>query len=90
MHEDRDQLIRDRAYRIWERDGRPHGRDAEHWQQAAGEIEAEERALAAQKPAAPVAEEDAPVRSRPVTAPPPGGVPLASEGQAAARRGKPR
>ena len=90
MHEDRDQLIRERAYRIWERDGRPHGRDAEHWQQAASEIEAEERALAAQKPAAAVAEEDAPVRSRPVTAPPPGGAPAPSEGQAAARRGKPR
>ena len=90
MHEDRDQLIRERAYRIWERDGRPHGRDAEHWQQAAGEIEAEERALAAQKPAASVAEEDAPVHSRPVTTPPSRGTPPASEGQTPSRRGKPR
>jgi hypothetical protein len=70
MPQDRDQLIRDRAYHIWERDGRPHGREAAHWQQAVSEIEAEERALAAQKPAAPAPEEDAPVRSRPVTAPP--------------------
>jgi hypothetical protein len=68
MQQDRDQLIRERAYRIWEREGRPHGRDAAHWEQAVGEIEAEERSLAAQKPAA-APEEDAPVRSRPITTP---------------------
>jgi Protein of unknown function (DUF2934) len=27
-------LIRKRAYEIWEREGRPHGRDLEHWQLA--------------------------------------------------------
>jgi hypothetical protein len=26
--------IRARAYEIWEEEGRPHGRDREHWQQA--------------------------------------------------------
>jgi len=27
-----------RAYLIWDREGRPHGRDAEHWQRAEAEI----------------------------------------------------
>jgi len=33
--------IRRRAYEIWEREGRPHGRDWDHWVKAAEEIEAE-------------------------------------------------
>jgi Protein of unknown function (DUF2934) len=36
-----EERIRERAYQIWEREGKPHGRDAEHWQQAASEIDAE-------------------------------------------------
>ena len=32
-------LIARRAYEIWERAGRPHGLDRDHWLQAAGEIE---------------------------------------------------
>ena len=65
-----------------------------HWQQAAEEIDAEERALAAQKPSAETAprEEDAPVRSRPVTSPPPrpaSPTPAAAPGGGSqARRGK--
>jgi len=43
---DREEQIRRRAYEIWERDGRPEGREAEHWRQAAQEIEAEENAAA--------------------------------------------
>ena len=31
---DREQDQRERAYRIWENEGRPEGRHAEHWQQA--------------------------------------------------------
>ncbi|UFN47299.1 DUF2934 domain-containing protein [Roseomonas sp. OT10] len=31
--------IRERAYAIWEREGRPHGRDADHWDRARQEIE---------------------------------------------------
>jgi hypothetical protein len=27
-----------RAYLIWEREGRPHGREKEHWQRAEAEI----------------------------------------------------
>ena len=30
-----------RAYTIWEREGRPHGRDFEHWLKAEREIQAE-------------------------------------------------
>lgn len=33
--------IRERAYGIWEREGRPDGRHAEHWEQACRELEAE-------------------------------------------------
>jgi len=34
--------IRRRAYEIWEREGRPHGREAEHWRLASEEIASEE------------------------------------------------
>jgi hypothetical protein len=30
--------IRERAYVIWEREGRPHGRELEHWLQAESEL----------------------------------------------------
>ena len=36
-------LIRQRAYEIWEQDGRPDGRDQEHWHQAEAEMMIEER-----------------------------------------------
>ncbi|TIS55073.1 DUF2934 domain-containing protein [Mesorhizobium sp.] len=38
---DRVERIRQRAYEIWEREGRPEGRAREHWDQAVQEIEAE-------------------------------------------------
>jgi hypothetical protein len=44
---DRDARIRDRAYQIWDREGRRHGQDEAHWQQAKREIEAEEATAAA-------------------------------------------
>ncbi|WP_448206624.1 DUF2934 domain-containing protein [Azospirillum sp. sgz302134] len=31
--------IRERAYEIWEREGRPEGRHAEHWDQACRELQ---------------------------------------------------
>ena len=34
-----DERIRNEAYRLWEEAGRPHGRDAEFWQQAAALVE---------------------------------------------------
>lgn len=36
-----DEAIKERAYHIWIREGRPHGRDFEHWVQAQVELEAE-------------------------------------------------
>jgi hypothetical protein len=33
-----DEQIRQRAYEIWEREGRPDGREAEHWRMAADEL----------------------------------------------------
>ena len=33
-----DTLIRERAYAIWEREGRPEGRERHHWEQAAREV----------------------------------------------------
>ena len=37
--------IRERAYEIWEKSGRPEGKTVEHWLQAEAEITAEERGL---------------------------------------------
>jgi hypothetical protein len=36
-----EKAIKERAYHIWENEGRPHGRDREHWERASREIEAE-------------------------------------------------
>jgi len=46
MEPDQEARIRERAYEIWVREGRPHGRDAEHWQKAQAEIAAESGAVA--------------------------------------------
>jgi hypothetical protein len=35
---DRTRRIEQRAYEIWEREGRPHGKHDEHWHRAAEEI----------------------------------------------------
>lgn len=39
-HQDRDHhdRVSQRAHEIWEREGRPHGRDAEHWSRAEQEL----------------------------------------------------
>ena len=66
--------IRQRAYEIWEREGRPDGRQDEHWAQARREIEADSPALS---PAAEALEDASPT----VTAPDGGGT---TPGQAAA------
>jgi hypothetical protein len=53
-----DDAIRKRAYHIWEREGRPHGHDFEHWVRAQVELVAEARKHNAGRPAPP------PVRAR--------------------------
>ncbi|THK39355.1 DUF2934 domain-containing protein [Ensifer sp. MPMI2T] len=42
MDNDREELIRRRAYAIWEREGRPEGQDLRHWEQASREMQREE------------------------------------------------
>ncbi|GGD18711.1 DUF2934 domain-containing protein [Aureimonas glaciei] len=42
MHRiDNAERMRIRAHQIWEREGRPHGREHEHWAEAARELAAE-------------------------------------------------
>jgi hypothetical protein len=38
MADNREQRIRERAHAIWEQEGRPHGRDEDHWRQASQEV----------------------------------------------------
>jgi hypothetical protein len=38
MSEQREQAIRERAYVLWEQDGRPEGQSLAHWSQAEAEI----------------------------------------------------
>jgi hypothetical protein len=42
MNIDREKSIRNRAYEIWHQQGCPDGRDQEHWDQAAREMESAE------------------------------------------------
>lgn len=37
----REQQLRDRAYRLWQEEGEPHGRDKDHWDQAERELTAD-------------------------------------------------
>ena len=41
---EREQRIRERAHALWEREGRPEGRNEEHWAQACREVDMEEYA----------------------------------------------
>jgi hypothetical protein len=52
MADDRQNRIRQRAHELWEREGRPDGAHERHWQQAEGEIAAED-GKGGKKPAAP-------------------------------------
>lgn len=53
MSDDREQRVKERAYQLWESEGRPSGRQDEHWGQARREIEEEDqgRASAEDRPA---------------------------------------
>jgi hypothetical protein len=39
---DRDERIRQRAYQIWEEEGRPEGQETRHWEEASREFSSEE------------------------------------------------
>jgi DUF2934 family protein len=49
---DRAEWIRKRAYEIWESEGRPHGRDMEHWLLAETGCQPDSAAAVERKPAA--------------------------------------
>lgn len=57
-----EQRVRERAYHLWEQEGRPHGRDKEFWERARALVGIEENPGAGQEPnpqvkPPPVAEE---------------------------------
>ena len=81
-----DEAIRDRAYAIWEREGRPQGRERDHWLQARWELSGEEaKAAAAPKPAAKARKPAAKARKPAAKA----RKPAAKVGRGAGRRKKP-
>ena len=41
MDQNRQEEIRKRAHQIWEEEGRPEGKDSEHWDRAARELDAD-------------------------------------------------
>lgn len=63
-----DDNIRERAYHIWEREGRPHGRDFEHWVRAQVELVAEAGNGRGRPAAAPAAAAKAPASKPAATA----------------------
>lgn len=62
MSDKRVERIRRRAYQIWEREGRHHGSDEQHWKQATSEIDAEDSIGAG---SLPVEEPDGTAASKP-------------------------
>ena len=57
-----EQRVRDRAYALWEREGRPFGRDADHWRRSEEATRAE---LAEPAPARKTAKAKTPARRKP-------------------------
>ena len=51
MPQDDDETLRRRAYEIWEREGRPEGRHAEHWAKARDEMSGTANPMPRQTPA---------------------------------------
>lgn len=49
---DYEQRVRERAYQLWEAEGKPHGRDVEFWERARSLVAAEATAAAEAPPAA--------------------------------------
>jgi hypothetical protein len=65
MDQNVERRIRDRAYSIWEKEGRPEGQEVEHWLRACQEVAAEEGSPAASEgSSAESAEAEAPKPKR--------------------------
>jgi hypothetical protein len=65
MIADRQAEITKRAHAIWEREGRPEGKAADHWQRAEAEIAAESTPKAVRAKASPKAAVAAPETTTP-------------------------
>lgn len=61
-----EEMIRERAHHIWEREGRPEGRDRDHWQMARSELAIEMDPGAATRPNPAAAGQDANPHPEPV------------------------
>ena len=67
MDQNIENRIRERAYEIWEEEGCPEGREAQHWQQAAGDIadaQSENRAASAKSASKTGAKADGTTRKK--------------------------
>lgn len=61
MSDDRQDVIRARAYQLWEDEGRPEGREEMHWRQASRDMEeATDEAASITEPAVTAMETEAP------------------------------
>lgn len=66
MTDDLEDRIRRRAYQIWEREGRPEGREDDHWKLASEEIAIEDNYRQALKPNPSGGGDDTAERTEPV------------------------
>ena len=91
MSADKQQRIKQRAYEIWEKSGRPHGAHEVHWLQATSEIEVEDSpgkpkrakaAATAKAPAAAKAKTAAPKAAAPKAAAKPAAVKAPAKAEA--------
>lgn len=90
--DDDEHRIRERAYRIWEEEGRPEGREHEHWHRArervAGE-RSEKDSASRRKPASPASASPMPSSSAPSSSAPPPAAPASPAKQPVGGIGKP-
>lgn len=66
MADDLERRVAERAYRIWEREGRPDGRSAEHWDMAREEIAIEDNQRDTLRPNPSHGPDDTAERTEPV------------------------
>ena len=63
----KEQAIREHAYYLWERDGRPHGRDLDYWARAVAELTAITRRTGTKAAAGEVARSKKPAGTKPAS-----------------------
>jgi hypothetical protein len=63
----KEQAIREHAYYLWERDGRPHGRDLDYWARAVAELTAITRRTGAKAAAGDPAGAKKPAETKPAS-----------------------